>query len=66
MKVHFDEKADAVYLKLTDSNIIESEEVSPGIILDFDENNQVVGIEMLQVQSRAPLANLKQLQFEVA
>ena len=66
MKVHFDEKADAVYLKLTDSNIIESEEVSPGIILDFDENNQVVGIEMLQVQSRIPLANLKQLQFEVA
>jgi uncharacterized protein YuzE len=66
MKVHFDEKADAVYLKLTDSKIIESEEVSPGIILDFDENNQVVGIEMLQVQSRIPLANLKQLQFEVA
>jgi len=44
----------------------ESEEVSPGIILDFDENNQVVGIEMLRVQSRVPLANLKQLQFEVA
>jgi len=66
MKVHFDEKADAVYLKLTDSKIIESEEVSPGIILDFDENNQVVGIEMLRVQSRIPLANLKQLQFEVA
>ncbi len=66
MKVHFDEKADAVYLKLTDSNIVESEEVSPGIILDFDENNQVVGIEMLRVQSRVPLANLKQLQFEVA
>ncbi len=66
MKVHFDKKADAVYLKLTDSKIIESEEVSPGIILDFDENNQVVGIEMLQVQSRIPLANLKQLQFEVA
>ncbi|MBD1401619.1 DUF2283 domain-containing protein [Pelovirga terrestris] len=66
MKVHFDEKADAVYLKLTDSNIVESEEVSPGIILDFDENNQVVGIEMLRIQSRVPLANLKQLQFEVA
>ena len=66
MKVHFDEKADAVYLKLTDSKIVESEEVSPGIILDFDENNQVVGIEMLRVQSRVPLANLKQLQFEVA
>lgn len=66
MKVHFDEKADAVYLKLTDSTIVESEEVSPGIILDFDENNQVVGIEMLRVQSRVPLANLKQLHFEVA
>jgi uncharacterized protein YuzE len=65
MKLHFDEKADAVYLRLDDSKIIDSEEVSPGIVLDFDERNQVVGIEILKVKDRVPLANLKQLQFEV-
>ena len=65
MKVHFDEKADAVYLRLDDSRIVESEEVQPGIVLDFNEHNQVVGIEILRVKERVPLANLKQMQFEV-
>jgi uncharacterized protein YuzE len=66
MKLHFDEKADAIYLRLDHSKIIESEEVKPGIVLDFNQHNQVVGIEILNVKDRVPLANLKQLQFEVA
>ncbi|MGJ3250373.1 MAG: DUF2283 domain-containing protein [Elainellaceae cyanobacterium] len=64
MKLQFDEQADALYLRLDDSKIIESEEVQPGIILDFDENSQVVGIEILDIKRRVPQANLKQLQFE--
>lgn len=65
MKVHFDENADAIYLRLDDSKIMESEEVQPGIILDYNEQNQVVGVEILRVKSRVPLANLKQMEFEV-
>jgi uncharacterized protein YuzE len=65
MKVHFDEKADALYLRLDDSKIIESEEVQPGIVLDFNEAKQVVGVEILRVKDRVPLANLRQMQFEV-
>lgn len=45
---------------------MESEEVQPGVILDFNEHNQVVGVEILGVKSRVPLAYLKQIQFEVA
>lgn len=66
MKVHFDEKADALYLRLDDSEIVDSEEVKPGIVIDFDAKDQVVGIEILRVKKRVPLANLKQLLFEVA
>ena len=66
MKVHFDEKADALYLRLDESKIVESEEVQPGIMLDYNEESQVVGIEILRVKSRVPLANLKQMQFDVA
>jgi uncharacterized protein YuzE len=66
MKVHFDEKADALYLRLDESKIVESEEVQPGIVLDYNEESQVVGIEILRVKSRVPSANLKQMQFEVA
>ena len=66
MKVHFDDAADAVYLRLDDSKIIESEEVQPGVILDFNDKNQVVGVEILGVKDRVPLAHLKQVQVEVA
>jgi uncharacterized protein YuzE len=66
MKMHYDEKTDALYLRLDDSKIVESEEVQPGIVLDFDANNQVVGVEILRVQERVPSANLKEIQFKVA
>lgn len=66
MRIHFDEKADALYFRLDDSMIVESQEVQPGFVLDFNEQNQVVGIEILGVKERVPLADLKRIQFEVA
>ncbi len=66
MKVHFDQATDAIYFRLDDSAVVGSEEVHPGIVLDFNEDNEVVGIEVLNVQDRVPRANLKQMQFEVA
>ena len=66
MKVHFDEKSDAVYFRLDDSRIAESEEVKPGFILDYNEKNEIVGFEILHVASRVPASSLRLLQFEVA
>ena len=66
MKVHFDEEADAVYIIISDADVLESEEIQPGIILDFDRDNQVVAIEILHLKQRVPLEDLKRLQFEVA
>lgn len=64
MKLHVDKQADALYLRLDDSKIIESQEVSPGVVLDFNEHNQVVGIEMLNLSTRSTGLNLGSLQFE--
>ena len=66
MKVHLDEKADALYLRLDDSAIVESEEVQPGVALDFNAAGQVVGVEIRGLRERAPAANLRQLQFELS
>jgi uncharacterized protein YuzE len=66
MKMHYDEKVDALYLSLDDSEVVESEEVKPGIVLDFNADNQVVGIEVLDLRKRVPSANLKEVQFDVA
>lgn len=64
MKIKVDKKTDALYFRLDESKIIESEEVSPGIILDFNENNQVVGIEVLNISKRTEKINLQSLHYE--
>ncbi len=66
MRLKIDEKADALYLRIDDSPVIESEEVSPGIILDFNENNQVVGIEITRLSKRSSGINYHSLQYEIA
>jgi uncharacterized protein YuzE len=66
MRLHYDEDADALYLRLDESEIVESEEVRPGIVLDFNSDRQVVGVEILNLEFRVPGADLKKLQFEVA
>jgi len=65
MKLQYDPKADALHLRLDDSRIIDSAEVQPGIVLDYDANNQVVGVEILRVQERVPAADLMHLDFKV-
>ncbi len=64
MKCRVDREADALYLRLDDSTIVESEEVAPGIVLDFDEHEQVVGIEILQISQRTSELSLDHLEFE--
>ena len=66
MRIRYDEKIDALYLRLDDSKVVESEEVKPGIVLDFNAQKQVVGIEVLQLKLRVPEADLKQLKVLVA
>lgn len=64
MRLHVDQEADALYLRLDESKIIESEEVSPGVILDFNAENQVVGVEILHLSKRAPKLEVGKLIFE--
>ena len=64
MKLNVDKEADALYLRLDDSPIVESEEVSPGVMLDYNESNEVVGVEMLHLSKRSSNLNLSALQFE--
>ena len=66
MRIHYDEKADALYFRLDNSKVVESEEVKPGIVLDFNAKKQVVGIEVLDFKRRVPKGDLRQLKLLVA
>jgi uncharacterized protein YuzE len=47
MRLKVDKENDALYFRLNELAIVESEEVRPGLILDFDAEGRVVGIEIL-------------------
>jgi len=49
MKVRYDKEVDALYLKLSDEPAVESEMIRPGVVLDYNEKGELVGIEILNV-----------------
>ena len=66
MRLKVDHKNDALYFRINEAAIVESEEIKPGVILDYDANDNVVGIEILGLSKRVPIEMLKSLQFETA
>ncbi len=66
MKLEYDAAVDAAHIRLTNAEVVDSEEVKPGIILDYDAQNRVVGIEILHVKKRLPEADLTHFELDVA
>ena len=64
MRIKIDKENDALYLRLDEAEIVESEEVQPGVILDFNKENRVVGVEFLNLSSRVAPEKLRVLQLE--
>jgi len=51
---------DMLYLKLADGSSTESEEIAPGVVLDFDANNRVLGVE---IEDASKFIDLKRLEL---
>jgi uncharacterized protein YuzE len=66
MRMTVDKEADALYIRFGDAKIVESEEVSDGIILDLDASDRIVGFEMLYLRQRFPDADLSRVDVEMA
>ena len=59
MKLNVDRETDALYPRLDDSPVVESEEVSPGVVLDYNESNEVAGVEC-SISPNAPPTSISQ------
>lgn len=57
---------DMLYVKLASGVSIESEEVSTGVVLDFDENNRVIGIEIEDASKFIDLSRLELTALPIA
>jgi uncharacterized protein YuzE len=64
VKLEYDSQADAAYIKLSGGEICDSEEVRPGIVVDYDSQDRVIGIEILHVRKERPDINLDHLELE--
>ncbi len=63
MKIEYDPKADALYIRLIAGTVVESDEVRPGVVFDLDAAGRVLGIEMLDVSQRTD--NPRELAMEL-
>ncbi len=66
MRLKIDKENDALYLRIDEAAVVESEEVQPGVILDFNKDGRVIGIEILALSTRTTPEKLRLFQFETA
>ena len=52
IRIRYDADANAAYMRLSESRIIDSAEVSPNVILDYDADGHIVGIELLNARTQ--------------
>jgi len=64
MKIEYSKKADALYVYFKEKYVNASKEVEEGIILDYDENNQIIGIEILDASERFGKADIANINIE--
>ena len=61
MKFHYYAETDSLYIDLVDRPSVDSQEVRPGVVLDFDADGNLVGID---IGNASKVANLSQLEVE--
>jgi len=52
--LHYDAETDAAYVRFSTEQVVESAEVSPGVMLDFDADGKIVAMEVLEAARRLP------------
>ncbi len=58
MKISYDKETDSLYIHLADRASVDSDEVNDGVVLDFDANGALVGIDVQHASKRADINKL--------
>jgi len=64
MRIHFSQDADALYIRLKEDTIQNTDEISDDIIFDFNSNGDVIGIEILSASKKTDLKQLIIQEFD--
>ena len=58
MKIAYDQATDSLYIHLADRASVDSDEVREGIVLDYDANGALVGIDVQHARKNVDIHNL--------
>ena len=61
MKIEYFPNTDSMYIDLSERSSVDSVEVSEGVVIDYDSDGSIVGIDIDQAQKKL---NLKELRLE--
>jgi uncharacterized protein YuzE len=64
MKVKYYQDVDVLNIRFSEAPVDESDEEKPGIILDYDKDGNIVGIEILNASRR--MEDPRSLEYAVA
>ncbi len=53
MKFQYDPQVDALYILMASGKLAQTEQVRPDLMVDYDENGKILGIEMLDISKNA-------------
>ncbi len=64
MKIEYSHTADALYVYFREVEAARSDDIAEGVVVDFDAQGQIVGIEILDVSSRLSAKDLVNVTIE--
>lgn len=64
MKIEYSKEADAIYVYFKEDFVAKSNEIEDGVVIDFDEKGQLIGIEVLDVSERFSLSDIANISIE--
>lgn len=64
MKIEYSKEADALYVYFKEDYVAKSKEIEDGVVVDFDEKGQLIGIEVLDVTQRYSLSDIVNVNIE--
>jgi len=59
MKMHYYKETDSLYIELSARPSADSDEVAPGIVVDFDAEGNIVGIDIDGASKKVDLSKLE-------
>ena len=64
MRIQYSKEADALYVYFREAEVAKSKEVEEGVVVDFDSESHVIGIEILDARVRLGVEGLVNVSIE--